>query len=107
MSDHRAVQGVPGITIRPWEPGDCSDVEALLRLLSEDAEVTAGDAPTFVAEKDGQVVGMMTLCVFTTLTGAKMYLDVRPREVVDALERRQPAEGAVSAEAIVGLKRRL
>jgi len=75
VSDDRAVQGVPGITIRPWEPGDCSDVEALLRLLSEDAEVTAGDAPTFVAEKDGQVVGMVTLCVITTLTGAKAYLD--------------------------------
>ena len=75
VSDDRAMQGVSGIAIRPWEARDCSDVQALLKLLSEDAEVTAGDAPTYVAEKDRRVVGMVTLCVFTTLTGAKAYLD--------------------------------
>jgi hypothetical protein len=32
-------------------------------------------------------------------------LVVRPREVVDALEWRESAEGAVSAEAIVGVER--
>ena len=31
-------------------------------------------------------------------------LGVRPREVVDALERCEPAECAVSAEAIVGVE---
>jgi ribosomal protein S18 acetylase RimI-like enzyme len=46
-----------------------------LKLLSEDAEVTALDAPTFVVETNGVVVGMVTLCVFTTLTGSKAYLD--------------------------------
>jgi ribosomal protein S18 acetylase RimI-like enzyme len=75
VSDDRAMQGVSGIAIRPWEARDCSDVQALLKLLSEDAEVTAGDAPTYVAEQDSRVVGMVTLCVFTTLTGAKAYLD--------------------------------
>ena len=35
----------------------------------------AGDAPTYVAEVDGQVVGMVTAGVFTTLTGKKAYLD--------------------------------
>jgi ribosomal protein S18 acetylase RimI-like enzyme len=82
VSDDRAVHGVPGITVRPWERRDRSDVQALLRLLSEDAEVIAEDAPTYVAEKEGQVVGMVTLCLFTTLTGAKAYLDhlvVAPR----------------------------
>ena len=62
-------------TIRPWEPRDRPAVQALLKLLSEDAEVTASDAPAYVAERDGAVVGMVTLCVFTTLTGAKAYLD--------------------------------
>jgi len=37
--------------------------------------VVAGDAPTYVAEDEGQVVGMVTVCVFTTLTGKKAYLD--------------------------------
>ena len=70
------------IAIRPWEARDYVDVQALLKLLSEDAEVTAKDAPAYVAEKDGRVVGMVTLCVFTTLTGTKAYLDhlvVAPR----------------------------
>jgi ribosomal protein S18 acetylase RimI-like enzyme len=69
------VNGVPGVEIRPWEGRDRPAVQALLKLLSEDAEVQAEEAPTYVAEKDGQVVGMVTLCVFTTLTGPKAYLD--------------------------------
>ena len=35
----------------------------------------ASDAPTYVAERAGRVVGMVTLCVFPTLTGTKAYLD--------------------------------
>jgi ribosomal protein S18 acetylase RimI-like enzyme len=69
------VDGVAGVEIRPWEARDRTAVQALLKLLSEDAEVQAADAPTYVAEKEGQVVGMVTLCVFTTLTGEKAYLD--------------------------------
>jgi ribosomal protein S18 acetylase RimI-like enzyme len=65
----------PDVVIRPWEARDNADVEGLLKLLSEDAEVTALDAPTYVADKDGVGVGMVTLCVFTTLTGPKAYLD--------------------------------
>jgi ribosomal protein S18 acetylase RimI-like enzyme len=66
---------VNGITIRPWQTPDRPAVQALLGFLSDDAEVTAGDAPVYVAERDGVVVGMVTLCVFTTLTGVKAYLD--------------------------------
>jgi ribosomal protein S18 acetylase RimI-like enzyme len=69
------VEGARGITIRPWQDRDRAAVQALLKLLSEDAEVTASDAPAYVAELDGVVVGMVTLCVYTTLTGAKAYLD--------------------------------
>jgi ribosomal protein S18 acetylase RimI-like enzyme len=64
-----------GTTIRPWQKDDREHVEALLKLLSQDASVTSEDAPTYVAEKDGRLVGMVTLCVFTTLTGPKAYLD--------------------------------
>ena len=64
-----------GITIRPWQARDRPAVQALLRSLSDDAEVTAGDAPVYVAERDGVVVGMVTLCIYTTLTGVKAYLD--------------------------------
>jgi ribosomal protein S18 acetylase RimI-like enzyme len=64
-----------GITIRPWQERDRPALQALMKVLSEDAEVTASDAPAYVAERDGVVVGMVTLCVFTTLTGAKAYLD--------------------------------
>ena len=63
------------ITIRPWAKRDRDAVQGLLSLLAPDALVVAGDAPTFVAEADGQVVGMVTVCVFTTLTGKKAYLD--------------------------------
>jgi ribosomal protein S18 acetylase RimI-like enzyme len=37
--------------------------------------VTSPDAPTYVAETDGQVLGTVTLCVYTTMTGPKAYLD--------------------------------
>jgi GNAT superfamily N-acetyltransferase len=63
------------ITIRPWAKRDRDAVQGLLRLLAPDALVVAGDAPTHVAEADGQVVGMVTVCVLTTLTGRKAYLD--------------------------------
>ena len=46
-----------------------------MRLLSQDAEVSSEDAPTYVAEGGDRVVGMVTLCVFQTLTGPKAYLD--------------------------------
>lgn len=68
------------MTIRPWQACDRVAVQALLRVLDEGAdgvgaEVTADDAPAYVAERDGVVVGMVTLCVYATLTGAKAYLD--------------------------------
>jgi ribosomal protein S18 acetylase RimI-like enzyme len=63
------------ITIRAWEPRDREQVQALLHALSEAAVVTADDAPTFVADIEGRVVGMVTLCLFTTLTGVKSFLD--------------------------------
>lgn len=65
-----------GVTaIRPWEDRDREQVQSLLKLLSQDALVTSEDAPTYVAERDGCVVGTVTLCVFRTLTGPKAYLD--------------------------------
>lgn len=67
--------GAEGIRIRPWHEHDRAHVQALLRFLSQDALVASEDAPAFVAERDGRVVGMVTLCVFRTLTGPKAYLD--------------------------------
>ena len=63
------------ITIRPWEERDRAAVQGLLSLLAPEALVVAGDTPTYIAEADGRVVGMVTVCVFTTLTGKKAYLD--------------------------------
>jgi GNAT superfamily N-acetyltransferase len=63
------------ITIRPWAKRDHEAVQRLLSLLAPEAVVVAGDAPTYVAEVDGRAVGMVTVCVFTTLTGKKAYLD--------------------------------
>jgi ribosomal protein S18 acetylase RimI-like enzyme len=63
------------ITIRPWAKRDRDAVQGLLSLLATEARVVAGDAPTYVAEADDRVVGMVTVCVFTTLTGKKAYLD--------------------------------
>jgi GNAT superfamily N-acetyltransferase len=67
--------GVGANTIRQWESRDREQVQALLKLLSQDALVASEDAPTYVAERDGRVVGTVTLCVFRTLTGPKAYLD--------------------------------
>ena len=72
---NRGVEGAENITIRQWRAKDRPAVEALLKLLSDEAEVTAMDAPTYVAEQDKVVVGLITLCTVTTLTGAKAYLD--------------------------------
>jgi GNAT superfamily N-acetyltransferase len=63
------------ITIRPWAKRDRAAVQGLLSLLAAEPLVVAGDAPTYVAEADCQVVGMVTVCVFTTLTGTKGDLD--------------------------------
>jgi hypothetical protein len=63
--------GNRGVTIRAWQGRDLEQVQALLKLLSDDAVVTSEDAPTYVAETDGRVVGMVTLCVFRTLTGPR------------------------------------
>ena len=67
--------GKDGITIRAWDARDRQHVRGLLRLLSQDADVSSEDAPTYVAETEQRVVGMVTLCVFPTLTGPKAYLD--------------------------------
>jgi ribosomal protein S18 acetylase RimI-like enzyme len=69
------MSGAVGVTVRPWQPDDHEDVQRLLRLLSRDASIVARDAPTYVAQSGMQVVGMVTLCVFRTLTGPKAYLD--------------------------------
>jgi GNAT superfamily N-acetyltransferase len=75
MHDDAAMADAGGITIRPWAGRDREQVQNLLKLLSEDALVTSEDAPTYVAERDGRVVGTVTVCVFRTLTGPKAYLD--------------------------------
>jgi ribosomal protein S18 acetylase RimI-like enzyme len=63
------------IVIRRWHRHDREAVQDLLRLLSPDAEVKSDDAPTYVATCEDKVVGMVTLCVYMTLTGPKGYLD--------------------------------
>jgi ribosomal protein S18 acetylase RimI-like enzyme len=83
------VAGDGGITIRAWEGRDREQVQALLNLLSADAVVSSEDAPAYVAESDGRLVGMVTLCVFKTLTGPKAYLD----HLVVAPERRRRGIG--------------
>lgn len=69
------MEDAEAITIRLWQEQDHQAVQSLLRQLSEDAEVTASNAPAYVAEREGVVVGMVTLCIYTTLTGTKAYLD--------------------------------
>jgi ribosomal protein S18 acetylase RimI-like enzyme len=44
-------------------------------VLAADAVVHSGDAPAYVAEAGDRVVGMVTVCQFTTLTGTKAFLD--------------------------------
>lgn len=92
MEDGRAIR------IRPWEPRDRAAVQALLRVLDEGANVTASDAPTYVAERAGRVVGMVTLCVYTTLTGAKAYLD----HLVVAPESQRSGIGRALMEYAIG-----
>jgi len=83
--------------MREWEPRDLERVQALLRLLSESAVVRAHDAPAYVAVEDGRVVGMVTLCVFSTLTGPKAVLD---HLVVDPACRRRGIGRALTEHAI-------
>ena len=40
------------LTIREWDPRDRGDVQGLLRLLSEEAEIRSDDAPPYVAENE-------------------------------------------------------
>jgi hypothetical protein len=91
-----------GITVRAWQPRDRESVQGLLRLLSQEAEVRSTDAPTYVAESGERVVGMVTLCVFGTLTGPKAYLDVGPEQVVQAGDGCLSPEGLVSSVMVVG-----
>jgi ribosomal protein S18 acetylase RimI-like enzyme len=95
MRDDPAVPG--GFEIRRWESRDRQRLQALLRLLSEDAVVSSDDAPTYVAETRGEIVGTVTLCVFTTLTGRKAYLD---HLVVAPAWRRRGIGRALMAYAI-------
>lgn len=62
------------LTIRPWAKRDRDAVQVLLSLLGPDAMVVAGDAPTYVAEDDGQVVGGHGLR-FHHAEGKKAYVD--------------------------------
>jgi GNAT superfamily N-acetyltransferase len=87
----------PELTIRPWTERDRDAVQALLSLLAPDARVVAADAPAYVAESDGRVVGMVTVCVFTTLTGTKAYLD---HLVVEREWRRRGVARALMEHAI-------
>jgi len=85
------------IAIRPWEQRDAEAVQGLLWLLSPEATVTATDAPVHVAEAGGRVVGMVSLNVFTTMTGPKAYLD---HLVVDPDWRRRGVGRALVEHAI-------
>lgn len=91
------MSGSDGTTVRRWERRDRNHVQALLRLLSHDAVVRSEDAPTYVAESGERVVGMVTLCIFRTLTGPKAYLD---HLVVAPDSRRQGIGRALVRHAI-------
>jgi len=92
--------GVAGstITIRAWRAGDREAVEGLLKLLSRDAVIAGDGAPVYVAETGERVVGMVTLCVFRTLTGLKAHLD---HLVVDPGFRRRGIGRALVEHAVV------
>lgn len=66
---------VGDLEIRPAEARDGDAMRRLLTLLSADAVLRRSDAPAYVAESGGNVIGMVTLCVFVTLTGPKALLD--------------------------------
>lgn len=85
------------VAVRAWETRDRGAVQRLLQLLAAEAEVRADDAPVYVAESGGAVVGMVTLCVFTTLTGSKAFLD---HLVVDPDFRRRGIGRALAHHAI-------
>ena len=72
-------------------------MQRLLRLFAADAEVSSDDAPTYVAVHGTDVLGMVTLCFFRTLTGPKAYLD---HLVVDPGARRQGVGRALVEHAI-------
>jgi ribosomal protein S18 acetylase RimI-like enzyme len=82
------------VAIRSWEPRDRGHIQWLLSQLSGHVSVIDSAAPTFVAELEGQVVGMVTLCVFTTLTGPKAYLD----HLVVSHDRRRQGIGRALVE---------
>ena len=85
------------ITIRAWRADDRAAVEGLLRLLSSDAVIVSDDAPVYVADTGERVVGMVTLCVFRTLTGPKAFLD---HLVVDPGFRRRGIGRALVKHAV-------
>ena len=95
VMDSMAGQGE--ITIRAWRAGDREQVEGLLKLLSERAEVSEDGAPAYVADDGERIVGMVTLCVFRTLTGPKAHLD---HLVVDPGSRRRGIGRALVEHAI-------
>jgi ribosomal protein S18 acetylase RimI-like enzyme len=88
---------VEHLLIRPWVRADRDAVQALLRLLSDRATVAADDAPTYVALREGRVVGMVTVCIFRTLTGSKASFD---HLVVAPTCRRQGIGRALVSHAI-------
>ena len=63
------------VTIRSWEVADRDAVQALLSLLATDAAVVALDAPTYSPRPMARSWGWSTVCVFTTLTGRKAFVD--------------------------------
>src|SRR3954447_2472936 len=85
------------LEIRAWEERDGGAVQRLLRLLSAEAEIRSEDAPVFVAESGGHVIGMVTLCMFATLTGPKAFVD---HLVVAPESRRQGMGRALVQHAI-------
>jgi GNAT superfamily N-acetyltransferase len=93
----RAMAANGSVAVRPWQARDYEAVQGLLKLLSRGAVIRSECAPTYVAEMDGRVIGMVTLCVFETLTGRKAYLD---HLVVAVGMRRRGVGGALVRHAV-------